>query len=290
MEERYVGKPNFPQPPETSRARKEHISLGEYEEIPGDSHGDFSTTGLRKSFNGINAVRWLNAKHLENEEEDAQKNARPPPRKVGIGEFILTQHSFFALCFNRNSPPPVMAGCCCVDLSDITDGRQRAFVFVFALLLTLAWSLCMSLVHYNEYVEVILTTLFLLPVILFVKSHIVAFSEWTNGPELMASPLGCVRMEEGILLLLVLGLASLVWEVAFARHEEEGLRDAVDALWFALYVFLVTLVLEIMQLIFQFLFCRSCCPCCVPTKAELIYYERFNAQREEEARLRAAAA
>ena len=277
MRERYDGDPSVP-PQQHPYQGNEKASLGEYEEISSgnNSHDD---TGLRKSFNGINAVRWLHAKHLQNEEEEAQKRARsPPPRKVGVLEFILTQHSLLALCFNKNSPPPIMAGCCCVDLSDITDGRQRAFVSLFALLLTCTSSLCMSMVHYNDYIEAALTTVFLLPVILFIKSHIVTFSEWVNGPELQASLFGCVRIEEGILLLLFLGLGGLLYEVGYVRGDEGQL---VSSLQFSLYVYGITFVMEIVQLVFQFFCCRSCCPCCVPTKAELIYYERFNAQREE---------
>ena len=70
-----------------------------------------------------------------------------------------------------------------------------------------------------------------------------------------------IRLEEALLVLLVIGLTGFI-------ASKSSTAELEDAVVLSMIVYAIAFAGEIVSLIFKYFFCRICCPCCVPSKAE----------------------
>ena len=201
--------------------------------------------------------------------------------KVGLIEFVLSQHSLLGLCFSRSGPAPVvLPTCCCIDgavgIGDLPI-RQRLFMLAFGVIITFFISLEISIGDLNGFTSILLAVVIVLPLVLAVKDRLprASASFQTSFPAVHTTVF--LRVEELCLLLTLLVLTIL------------GIARAGDAsvLLRALIMMAQTLAAvwttELVGLAYTYVFCATCCGCCLPERSEFQNALDPNAPSEQQA-------
>lgn len=184
-------------------------------------------------------------------------------RNQDLVRFCLSQHSLLGLIFSKAGAPPIaVPGCCCCVSTEALSVRHRLFVLCFMLSAALSVSVEVTLGVHDDGWRWLLLLCVVLPSTCLVKQTIRRVSKALNNPRsrLAIVERHCwLRAEE--LLLMAFVLAYVLRGLSGDRPDE-----FLHAVVLFLQALLATWVAELCGLPWCFLFCRSCCACCVPPR------------------------
>ena len=186
----------------------------------------------------------------------------PPPLtimtgKVNLLSYVLHSHSVLGLCFAADGEaPPLALPCCCIDVGCLT---VRYRMFMFALTLTLIWWLTCQTAIDADFWYFTIAICVCLPLICWLKGALPKYSPPINRicTPLCNSYATPVRVEEVALLLLI--LFNFIWYGFFVDV------DVVKITTQFAETYAATFGAELISLIWKYMYCRICCPCCLPT-------------------------
>ena len=201
----------------------------------------------------------MNGSLLTEVQGGADADSPPLSAPHGLLSFVATNHSCLALWFAEpGAAPQVLLPCpCCT--GNVTKGlsvRHRVFIFAFVVVGIFCATVFVHISNQQpSWIWVYLYSVAVVaPVTCRIKSELPV---WTFRLQALSARVAPARMEEiGLSALLV---SVVVWAAAKA--------DAVTAGSLVLDFFgtlALALCTEVVSLVWKYLFCAVCCPCCLP--------------------------